>query len=109
MAVDAARKHLADILADFFFNELVQLGIHRQKEFAVLFLIYRQVVGLERVFLQIEEFDIIQSEDVFDLSGIIVLLRRIVTGELITAVEHTADGAAFPHIRTKLTGLGSGH
>jgi hypothetical protein len=56
---------LAHVFPDFCVEQPVQFGIHHLEELAILFCMRGKIVDLEGIFFQIEKFDFIQFQYIF--------------------------------------------
>src|SRR5262249_21106473 len=85
--------------ADFLGDEIVEQAVHPQDELFVLLWCESQVVHFVRVFLQIEELDVVVLENLVQRLRRVERSRRVVAGELVTSVEDKREKAAFVQLR----------
>ena len=90
------------VFAHFLGDELVKQGVHPQNEIFVFIRIQRQIAGLERVILQVEELDVVVPHDFFHRCRRIEVSGRVVARELVLPVERKTHESTLVELGLKV-------
>src|ERR1700722_16971206 len=88
------RQKTPVVLAHFISQKFVQQGVHAKDEVLVLLWVQGQIVSLERVVPQVEELDVVVTQNLLQRCRRIEVGRGVVTHELELPVERETHESA---------------